>query len=626
VKLLGVEWDNLFCLGKGSEDLESRGLTLVTGFSHDEGGANGSGKSSFANKAVLWTMFGETAGGLRADAVVNRHGKKSCKGRLLFESDDGEKYAIERRRPAKLSLFKGTTDISAHTAKETQLLIDSLLGFDFDTFVQTSVFGQGRHAHYPSLSPQQRKEVLENILPMEEADQWANFTDKAIKELTPKIALVAADIVAAETNLTAIQRQMQISSHEGEAFEAARAHKIEKAEEQIKQTEAVFQCELDGLSVATSMHEETDIEALTNQMELITMESGTWDHYVQEADKKTLEASNSLAQWANKIRLITAEKDDLMGATACVACNRPYDNDSAKLAADRLEALIEEQAEAQAAAKAGHTAHDYWYAEKHKWEQQIQSAKLKAFALEQQIEECRGLEQARERIESKMQIQTAGYQARLDFAKNEENPYVAIYERHASEEDGAKALLTEAETCSAKLIEELDHLKYWKQVYGKDLKLKLFEDACPFLDSRTAYHLSALKNSQIHCEFSTIKRMATGATKEEFDVVVWSETGGRGFDSLSGGEQQMVSFAIGLSLADLASRVGGAESGFLVLDEPFTELDERNAEAVIEYLTAEVENGRDTVLLISNEESLKGLIQNRIHVVKKGGISNVQAN
>ena len=87
----------------------------------------------------------------------------------------------------------------------------------------------------------------------------------------------------------------------------------------------------------------------------------------------------------------------------------------------------------------------------------------------------------------------------------------------------------------------------------------------------------------------------------------------------------MVSFAIGLSLADLASRVGGAESGFLILDEPFSELDARNAEAVIAYLTAEVENGRDTIMLISNEESLKGLIHNRIHVIKSGGISNVRA-
>lgn len=623
MKLIKLEYDNLFSLGRGEIDLEDLGLTLVTGFSQDEGSSNGAGKSSLANKAILWTMFGETAGGLRAGAVVNIHGKKKCFGRLTFNCQDGSEYVIERWRPAKLSLFKRNIDLSGHTAKQTQEGINQLLGFDFETFVQTSVFGQGRLAHYPSLSPKQRKDVLENILPMEEADQWAAFTEAAIKKLTPEFALIAADITAAETNLTACQRQMEISNNEGGAFETGRARTIAQNEEEILQIKAIFQCELDGLSAAESMHLQTDVEALTNQAQLMTMESGTWDKYLVDADAKQTEAANSLGQWDLKIRALTGEKDMLMGATACAACKRTYDDDSAKRAMERMQEILEEQTEAIAAARDCHTAHDYYYGEKHKWELQIRNAKQKIDGIEQTIKEVEGLAVARTLIDAKLEARTATAQTRLDLAKNEENPYVALYERHAGEEQGAEEALSLASLANAKLTEELDHLKYWKQVYGKDLKLKLFEDACPFLDARTAYHLSALKNSQIHCEFSTIKRLATGATKDEFDVVVWSETGGRGFEALSGGEQQMVSFAIGLSLADLASRVGGAESGFLILDEPFTELDERNAEAVIEYLTEEVKNGKDTVLLISNDEALKGLIQNRIHVVKKAGISNV---
>ena len=621
MKLLKLEYKNLFSLGAGSIDLESLGLVLVTGFSEDEGSSNGSGKSSLANKAVLWTLFGETAGGLRADAVLNRHGKKTCAGKLTFEGVDRTNYRIERKRPAKLSLFKGTTDISAHTAKDTQLLIDSLLGFDFETFVQTSVFGQGRHEHYPSLSPKQRKEVLENILPMEEADRWTEATEVAIKKLTPEIAKSASDIVASESNLSAVQRAMEMSTADGEAFEAERSVKLEQAEEKILMIEAQFQCELDGLSVAAAMHKETDVAALNNQLELIVMESGTWDKYLQDASDKKDEASRSLLAWDNKISALHKEAATLCDTTSCPACNRPFENMTYMNA--RLNTIADEVAESYLSLDQAKTAHSYWYSDHTKWHARIASSTIKAQGLLHEINECKGLVHAKVLIDTKRAGATAAAQERLEIAKNTENPHVALYERHALEEVEAKTALNLAGLANAKLVEELDHLKYWKQVYGRDLKLKLFEDACPFLDARTAYHLSALKNSQIHCEFSTVKRLATGATKDEFDVVVWSETGGRGFEALSGGEQQMVSFAIGLSLADLANRVGGSESGFLILDEPFTELDERNGEAVIEYLTAEVENGRDTVFLISNEPSLQGLIQNRIHVVKSRGITNV---
>ena len=177
------------------------------------------------------------------------------------------------------------------------------------------------------------------------------------------------------------------------------------------------------------------------------------------------------------------------------------------------------------------------------------------------------------------------------------------------------------------IVEELkresEHLIYWRDVYSKELKLKLFEDACPFLDSRVAYHLDKLKNRQLHAKFTTIKRLATGDVKEEFNVEVGSVTGGLGFDSLSGGEQQMVSFAIGLALSDLSSRTSAGRSSFVVLDEPFSELDARNSEAIVEYLVEEMCQDKETVFLISNEDALKGLVSNRVHVVKKQGVSNV---
>jgi DNA repair exonuclease SbcCD ATPase subunit len=171
MKLLSFTWNNIFSLGKGSLCLDDRGLTLVTGFSEDEGSSNGAGKSSLANKAILWVLYGQTAGGLRADAIVNRHGKKSGWGEIAFHADDGTLYTVRRARPAKLTLMREDTDISAKKATETQLLIDQALGQSFQTFIQANMFGQGRTLSYASLPGAEQKKVLEQILPIQTLDQ-----------------------------------------------------------------------------------------------------------------------------------------------------------------------------------------------------------------------------------------------------------------------------------------------------------------------------------------------------------------------------------------------------------------------------------------------------------------------
>jgi DNA repair exonuclease SbcCD ATPase subunit len=174
------------------------------------------------------------------------------------------------------------------------------------------------------------------------------------------------------------------------------------------------------------------------------------------------------------------------------------------------------------------------------------------------------------------------------------------------------------------LDEEVPHVSFWHEFFSKELKLQLFESTCPFLAERTRYHLDGLRNPQIYAEFNTIKRLADGTPKDEFTVRVFSETGGDGFDSLSGGEQQIVSFAIGLALADLAAAQAEGSSSFLILDEPFSQLDARNSEAIVEYLTSDIGKTKETILLISNDDELKTLIPNRVHVIKRRGVSQIE--
>ena len=209
----------------------------------------------------------------------------------------------------------------------------------------------------------------------------------------------------------------------------------------------------------------------------------------------------------------------------------------------------------------------------------------------------------------------------LDGLMLEANPYRELADNASKDLKIQRADVSKARVHAESLEQEHVDLQYWQRVFSKDMKLKLFESACPFLDQATTRHLKDLENQQLHVQFSTVKILSTGEGKEDFNVRCWNDTGGEGFDSLSGGEQQMVSFAIGRALADLARSQTTGASEFQILDEPFSMLDERNSEAIVNYLKKSMKDG--TVLLVSNEDQLKGLITNRINVVKKNGISEV---
>ena len=66
MRLLRVEAKNVFSIEQLTLVLANQGLLLIAG-------ENGVGKSSLANKSIVWGLFGSTAGGITADDVINRN-------------------------------------------------------------------------------------------------------------------------------------------------------------------------------------------------------------------------------------------------------------------------------------------------------------------------------------------------------------------------------------------------------------------------------------------------------------------------------------------------------------------------------------------------------------------------
>jgi DNA repair exonuclease SbcCD ATPase subunit len=625
MKLLKFEAKNIFSLGHISVSLRDRGLTLVTGYSEDEGSSNGAGKSSLANKGILWCLYGETAGGLRADAVLNRHGKRKGSACMTFEGVDGDEYRVTRERPAQLILEREGKDVSAKLAKDTQVMIDRALGIDFKTFVQTSFFGQGRNLSYPSLTPKEQKAVLEQILPMEEVDKWATYADAKFKVVSKLVEEAKNDESHANVGINILTTRLTAAITQAQAFHADTAGLIQSIERRMENIGEEFEDERLKLEILQKQIEKVNPDDINLKLkQMLEVSAHLVDKVIPAAEETLYTARSSQSQWQTRYEYLSKEYETLESATACPTCLRPFeDTDGVKQRIQHTNTLIEE---AKNNLLLCGDAIKHYHKALSDAQRDAETSREAVMNLSQVLSSHEMAKAETAHLTERIANATKMLVREKEAAQNRVNPYDSTRAEIEHELTIAEMEKLNASTKVGSLLGEYEHLDYWRGVYSKELKLKLFEDACPFLDARTAYHMANLRNEQIHVEFTTIRRLATGKVKEEFNVNVWSETGGTGFDSLSGGEQQMVSFACGLALADLSSSISSGASGFLILDEPFSELDGRNSEAIVDYLTGSLGSGKSTVFLISNEETLKGLVSNRIHVVKSRGVSNVQEN
>lgn len=628
MRLKAFRFRNLFSLGKGEVDLDRTGILLIRGRSEDEGSSNGAGKSSLANKGIIWTLYGQTASGIKGDAVINRHTKKkTATGEIEFEKE-GRTYRVTRKRPNKLTLamLEEKTgewhDISEKKASETQSKLDGIIGLDFQAFVQTHLFGQGRRMSYPALPPAQQKAVLSQLLPLDRVQCWADFTKDKIKELKSELDKAERVKLQAEAKATTLDQQIENNTQREARWLEEKAKNVRAYEEQIRNERervAAEQANINALNQKIATLE----QLLPSQEEQDNLAFRITEIYaeIEKYQASLFTSKTNGSSWMADARHNRDQIKDIESGN-CPTCTKPITDEALKQRIvkqneeHRLRALESEKMfrECQNAVDWFEQALTERKRDHAKLSDQLASMQY----TNQEINKC--YVQIKE-IERKVQDQSASLTAALNQELATECPYFDTGEELYHEaETHAFTVLEPAKECVAKLSGELEHLEYWRKVYAEDLQRKLFEFACPFLAQRTAHYLSALGNPQLQVEFSTVKVLANGDTRDDFNVHVRSSTGGEGYDNLSGGEQQIVSFAVGLALGDLSLQShGGAALGFQILDEPFTMLDERNAEHIVDFLTR---NPRLSIL-ISNEDQLSSLVPQVVSVRKRLGVTEV---
>lgn len=624
MKLLEYRINNCFSYEKASFKLDNQGLKLVTGWSYDEDNENGSGKSSLVSKALCWWLYGRTPEGLKTDDVVNIHIKPKGKRKTVKCSMEGsfigqnqEAYRLLRQRnPNKLKLWCGNTEISGTSMADTQSKIDAILGRDYNTFTQADLFGQGKQSHFFALSPTEQRRVIENLLPIQErVDAATERAKEKAKEMLDTHREAAHQEELARQKSDMLFNQMGRARDHGDTWKLNRKAKLnslalrinEEAERVLgltPQIEATKE-ELAGIEVPdTSVFD----QGITTAQEWIGKYARLMSSYrnsLLHTEKEIARAELIVNKWVNGFNCPTCrqqlppeEYDNLQVEIS----DKKYKLQGWVAQRTGLNDAIEQTQEYSAACTGEIT--------------RLQNAKGNIGVLVAQ--EARAQSKLTT-LEMQARDNSATLREEFELLTAEVNPYDQEMNDLGPQVSAASAKYSELTEKVHTYSCELSALQYWSKEFGKTLPLRLIEQAVEYITAQTNSHLMNLQAQQMHTAMS-LEESDAGELKLVTEVI--SDTGGRSYMALSGGEKQIVNFAVGLALADLADNQVKGTSSVMILDEPFENLSARNADCVVTYLQEIVKN-KSSVFVISHSDHLKGLIPNQIHVTKKAGISEV---
>lgn len=238
-------------------------------------GPNGAGKSSLLD-AITWAVWGKAR--TNAPDELIHQGQTEMRVALTFDLGS-VRFRVSRQRKAgkrgisllELQVWDPETEswrgISEKTIRATQKKIIDLLRLDYETFVNSAFLVQGRADEFTTKMPNQRKQVLANILGL---SRWEVYEHRARE----RIRETKAGIQRLDGRLEEIKRElMQREAHQSEmAVVEAEANKaaeqLEAAEKQwadLEQTRhemVALQRQIDDLTrrITNIEREVTDAE------------------------------------------------------------------------------------------------------------------------------------------------------------------------------------------------------------------------------------------------------------------------------------------------------------------------------------------------------------------------------
>lgn len=637
MRFVTLEISNFLSFGeKQVISLADRGLVAIFGQNKDSINAdsNGSGKSTLV-ESIVWVLWGDTLRGYKADEVVNKTVGKDCCVSLIIE-DSNNTYKITRTRkmsgckhPNDLQLLINGMSTTAGVTADTQIIINTVLGMDQKTFVQSVLLCHGTKP-FSELTDAAQKEVLEDILQINQFAYARDIVNQKLKDRQNNLAVINTQIQQITLQISTLEQRQQ------QCTELCKSHAASILVKNNELLRRKAKCEMqiedhyhnEGLDILLDTMKDMDekIAQCTKKEDEITKNILTAYQLSNQNKNEILQKRVALTSVHLDNNDACSTINNLVGKP-CPTCRRMLAPDEAEEmlgSRDSQNQLIADKIFQLNAELDGLTALE---------QQTIAALGVDKTSIRNEVTKIRSQQQL---LYSKIQQRNATLQnicqleqqvfllsLELEKLQNENNPYEQLVIAATNELNDLYSVNQRVSYKQRALDLEIQHLLFWDRGFGNHgIKSFVIEGVLPFLNERAQHYADLLSGGDFHIEFTTQKQLKNGQKKEEFQVRVLNQQGADIYKGNSAGERRRIDIAVGWALGDLAATRSKKSIRLKCLDEPFESLDETGEDSVIKLLHAVLPQ-YETILCITHSDHLRNQFPNTLCVVKQGGFSRI---
>lgn len=644
MKIKSLMIQNFLTIGEGEVKLDDRGLCLIQGINNDDSSAisNGSGKSSIAD-ALAWCIYGITARGYGGDSVVNKvTGKDTVVGAHI--EDGPYTYQICRYRKHKINKNRtlvsrwdtdneSTTvvDLTKGTEKDTQEVIDQIMGCSLEVFMAAIYAGQEAMSDLPRMTDKQLKVLIEEAAGVQRLEQAyllargkKNDKEAALRGVNDYLGKLKDEVVRMEAEI------VDAAKNEA-AFEASREKKrdiaLAKSESVMVEMRAIAAI-IKGYNEKSLLEHGATIDAqLSSHSKLVTQQKGLFEAGHDLASKAVTQTAH-YDSLLSAIKRLKAQLDNAETEVSkpCEACGKPGDKHDLESFKKHLEEKIKGYFERAKETKVLKEELDAKVAEAKRAYDEFSATIPDVSTLSAKRSEITKALKEIETAKNSLLLKKKDYEAHLqeaDRAMKEPNPYSSLVKSLKENKEKTEGFIEKQKSLIENMEKEVSVLDSVVKVFGPaGVRAHILDTVTPFLNDRTSYYLSILSDGNISAVWATLTENAKGELKEKFNIEVTNDKGAESYAGLSGGEKRKVRLATMLALQDLVASRATKSIDLYLCDEIDDAIDPAGLERLMTILDVKAKE-RGTVLVISHND-LKSWIDSVCTVTKTGGLSTIE--
>lgn len=628
-----LEIENFCCIQHARINLAKAGLTLILGDNQDTNAAinNGAGKTTIP-KALTWCLYEDTIDGDKHDEVIRWEQKQAVVSHTIRINKDAWKITRSRAKgkphlelAVARDFKKGSEfEIIHGDRKQLQSMINELVGKDFRSFCNTTLYGEGDIARFYSATDSVKKDSVHRLLKSDVfklamlhiKKVYYDGLKKKVGELENELNILIGRISEYDMNLVRDlynrweeEREQKIATFTEEC--QTHLSDIERVKKEGREEQDGYKEEIKDVmrKVRALSKKKKQYSDSKSNIELLESELG-------EADRREMELDVQIETKKESLSLLQGNE--------CPTCTSSLSEGKASLHVNELEKALKKLSGER----------DEVVSRMNELEDKLKDRKREASTLDKLLSTIGELEHKKIFLEQAIGASKSKVDSYVSGRKLLASESLKTAKQYEVGENPHKHALLETEERVGKLKVEIAnkegelektrddfaHYGFWIKGFGPGgLPSLLLDSKMDYLSERANHYLLTLSDGDISVEYKTQRELKSGGQKDEIiaDVVIEGVPGVKP----SKAQKRKLDIASDLGLMDMAvSRTG--HSNLLMMDEVLDGMDSEGVRRVMD-LIHELRTSYQSIFVITHEAGLLEMFERAICARKKNGATNV---